>query len=58
MKTNYTPKIPLKVLKEHAAHIHSITTEAIFQLSYGLKSLKYWAKKILSIIFALYYIHS
>lgn len=58
MKTNYTPKIPLKVLKEHAAHIHSITTEMIFQIFYCLKRLKYWTKKILSIIFALYHIHS
>lgn len=40
MKTNDNPKIPLKVLKDHTAHIHSITTETIFPTFYGLKRLK------------------
>ena len=42
---NCTPKILLKLLKEHAVNIHCTIAETFSKVFYGLKGLKYQSKK-------------
>ena len=44
MIRNCTPKILLKLLKEHAVSIHSTIAETVSKVLYDFKGLKYQSK--------------